>query len=114
MYVVTLRRHRDEVSRPQFDLGVTRPKQDVPLQAHQRGVSGALMFAKSLPGVQRDQRLPQPSPRPAVQRRRTAPAVTPPGQLKVDSRQLLDPQDIHPPMVAPGRRRLHPRRTTVV
>lgn len=97
---MALWRYRHEISRPQFDLGVTCPQDDVPLQAHQRCVTGALMFAKSLTGIQRDQRLPQPGPGAGVQRRRTTSAVTLPSQLQVNGRQLLDTQDLHQPMVA--------------
>ena len=99
MYVVPLRRNRDQLSRPQLDLAVPGPKYDFALQTHQRGIPRTLVLAQRLPGVQRDQRLPQPSPAPPVQRRRTPPTVTLPSQPQMNPSQLLNPQHIHQPIV---------------
>jgi hypothetical protein len=98
--IVTLRRHRDQVTRPQLDLYVTGMDHDATLQAEHRGIPRTLVLTHYPPRGERRERLPEPSTSSAVDRHRTAPTLSRHRLAKQVGRQLVDRRNIHQSIIA--------------
>ena len=75
MDVVTLRRHRDQLSRTELDFAVTRTEQDATPHAEQRGIPGTLVLTHHPTRGKCDERLPEAGTGPAVDRHRATATV---------------------------------------